>query len=179
MSISWRTMKIVFSQNSLTLKFIFILFRCTVLSEGCTIFKSENVKIFSYKNKTGWHLWLMPVILATWETEIWKITVWGQPGQILNKTPSPKWPEQNRLEAQVVECVCFAGWKPWVQIPYHKKKTFLWALHQVPSAGSETTQLQPDLALPAGHTLWGWSTVMAPFQSQSPQGRQHLLSQAF
>jgi hypothetical protein len=32
----------------------------------------------------------MPVILATWEADIRKIKVLGQPGQIVIKTPSPK-----------------------------------------------------------------------------------------
>jgi hypothetical protein len=46
-------------------------------------------------------LWLMPVILATLEAEIWRIEVWGQSGQIVQKTSSP---EQNGLEvAQVGE----------------------------------------------------------------------------
>jgi hypothetical protein len=38
------------------------------------------------------------VILATWETDIERIEVRGQPGQIVHKTPSPKKPEQNGLE---------------------------------------------------------------------------------
>jgi hypothetical protein len=37
------------------------------------------------------HYWLTPVIVATWEAEIRRITVRGQPGHIVPKTPSPKW----------------------------------------------------------------------------------------
>jgi hypothetical protein len=33
---------------------------------------------------------LMPVTLATWEAKITRITVWGQPRQIVHKTPSSK-----------------------------------------------------------------------------------------
>jgi hypothetical protein len=36
------------------------------------------------------HLWLMSVILVTWEAEIWRIEVPGQPEQIVLETPSPK-----------------------------------------------------------------------------------------
>jgi hypothetical protein len=32
----------------------------------------------------------MPVILATWEAEIKRITVQGLPRQIVSETPSPK-----------------------------------------------------------------------------------------
>jgi hypothetical protein len=32
----------------------------------------------------------MPVILATWEAEIRRISVQGQPQQIVHKTPTPK-----------------------------------------------------------------------------------------
>jgi hypothetical protein len=36
------------------------------------------------------HQCLTPVILATWETEVWRIKVQGQPREIVHKTPSPK-----------------------------------------------------------------------------------------
>jgi hypothetical protein len=39
----------------------------------------------------------MPIILATWEAEI-RITVPGQLGQIVQKTPSPKTKSKNELE---------------------------------------------------------------------------------
>jgi hypothetical protein len=34
--------------------------------------------------------WLTPIILVTWETEIRRIEVQDQPGQIVHETPSPK-----------------------------------------------------------------------------------------
>jgi hypothetical protein len=34
--------------------------------------------------------WLMPIILATWEAEIERITVQGQSRQIICEIPSPK-----------------------------------------------------------------------------------------
>jgi hypothetical protein len=36
------------------------------------------------------HQWLMPIILATWETEIGRIAIRDQSKQIVHETPSPK-----------------------------------------------------------------------------------------
>jgi hypothetical protein len=44
------------------------------------------------------HQWLMPVILASCKTEIRRIEVPGQPGEIVLEIPSPQEPEQNGLE---------------------------------------------------------------------------------
>jgi hypothetical protein len=44
--------------------------------------------LVSKLNSQCW--WLMPIILATWKTEIRKIKVRGQPGQTALKTPSLK-----------------------------------------------------------------------------------------
>jgi hypothetical protein len=38
------------------------------------------------------------MILATWEADIRRIMVQGQPRQMVHKTPSPKYPEKNGLE---------------------------------------------------------------------------------
>jgi hypothetical protein len=48
--------------------------------------KSNALKI----DKLARDWWLMPVILATWEAEIRRITVGGQPRLIIRGTPSPK-----------------------------------------------------------------------------------------
>jgi hypothetical protein len=42
--------------------------------------------------------WLIPIIVATWEAEIERIEVRGQPRQIVHMPLSPKYPEQNGLE---------------------------------------------------------------------------------
>jgi hypothetical protein len=36
------------------------------------------------------HWWLMPVIPVTWEAEIGRIEVQGDPRQMVHETPSPK-----------------------------------------------------------------------------------------
>jgi hypothetical protein len=40
--------------------------------------------------RKGWSWWLTLAILATWETKIGRITVRGQPGQIVHKIPISK-----------------------------------------------------------------------------------------
>jgi hypothetical protein len=40
------------------------------------------------KQKNSWLLWLKPIILATWEVEIGRIMIQGQPRQKVSKTPS-------------------------------------------------------------------------------------------
>jgi hypothetical protein len=50
----------------------------------------------------------LPVILATWETEIGRIEVRGQYRQIAHKTPSPKKKSEQKWTGgvgQVVECL--------------------------------------------------------------------------
>jgi hypothetical protein len=41
----------------------------------------ERSFIFIKKSFWGWAQWLKPVTLATWEAEIGRITVWGQPAK--------------------------------------------------------------------------------------------------
>jgi hypothetical protein len=48
-----------------------------------------------------WHRWLTPVILATQEAEIRRITVRSQPGKIVHKILAPKYPSQKRAGAVV------------------------------------------------------------------------------
>jgi hypothetical protein len=43
-----------------------------------------------YNNPPARHQWLTLVILATWEAEVRRIGVWGQPGQTGREIPSPK-----------------------------------------------------------------------------------------
>jgi hypothetical protein len=55
--------------------------------------KSWFPEIAVYKLESyhwSWHQWLTPVILATWEAEIRRITVQGQLKKIVCETLSPK-----------------------------------------------------------------------------------------
>jgi hypothetical protein len=48
----------------------------------------ENISYKTHFLAGRW--WLTPVIPATWEADIRRIVVQGQPGKIVCKTPSPK-----------------------------------------------------------------------------------------
>jgi hypothetical protein len=60
----------------------------------------------------------MPVILATWEAEIWRIMVWGQPRQTVHETPPTLQNNQRKIDWSTY----FASLKPWVQTPIPTKK---------------------------------------------------------
>jgi hypothetical protein len=65
------------------------------------------------KNSTSGHWWIMSVILATWEFEMQRIMVWGQPKPVVSETLCPKitTATQTGGMAQVVEyllCKCEA-----------------------------------------------------------------------
>jgi hypothetical protein len=48
------------------------------------------LSVIKLKSKLSWALWLMPVILATWEAEFRRNAVLGQPGKIVHETLSAK-----------------------------------------------------------------------------------------
>jgi hypothetical protein len=51
---------------------------------------------FCIRKKEAWHQWLMPVILASQEAEIRRITLWSQPKQIVHEAQCQKNPSQKR-----------------------------------------------------------------------------------
>jgi DNA-directed RNA polymerase subunit N (RpoN/RPB10) len=55
-----------------------------------TLMYSRTLGDLAKRHIQAGHWWLKPVILATWEAEIRRIKVQGQPGQIVHKIPSPK-----------------------------------------------------------------------------------------
>jgi hypothetical protein len=40
-----------------------------------------------HKLKQSWAQWLIPILLANQEAELWRIAVYSQPGKIVYKTP--------------------------------------------------------------------------------------------
>jgi hypothetical protein len=70
--------KLIYFRSSLTLK---NYLKCIVVENSC---------------ETSERQCLMPIILATWEAEIRRVTVWSQPGQIVFETLSWKNPSQKR-----------------------------------------------------------------------------------
>jgi hypothetical protein len=86
--------------------FIFLFYFLGDFSTLCSL-----LFFFSLSNLLARCLWLMPVIIATQETQIRRIMVRSQPGQIVCETLS--WWSCSR-------------WRPWVQapVPQKKKKKF-------------------------------------------------------
>jgi hypothetical protein len=68
-------------KKSITKKGLLEWFRVKALSSNSNTKKKKREREF-------W--WLTPVILPSWEAEIRKIMVQGQPGQIVLETLSPK-----------------------------------------------------------------------------------------
>jgi hypothetical protein len=52
--------------------------------------RKRKILFIVLKNMKDQAQWLMPVILPTWEADIGRIMVQGQPGKIVQETPSPK-----------------------------------------------------------------------------------------
>jgi hypothetical protein len=50
----------------------------------------KHVSASVFKPDLARHQWFMPVIIATWEAEIRRLTVQGHPGQRIHETSSPK-----------------------------------------------------------------------------------------
>jgi hypothetical protein len=72
------------------------------------------------------HWWLTPIIFATQEVEIRKISVQSQPEEIVHKTLSQKYPMQNRVGgvAKVIECLPSKHAAPSVNPSTAKRKLF-------------------------------------------------------
>jgi hypothetical protein len=56
--------------------------------EGCWATPQPGFLFSLKKNFRGGHQWLTPIIIATQEAEIRRITIQGQPGQIVRQTLS-------------------------------------------------------------------------------------------
>jgi hypothetical protein len=92
------------------------------------LFHLANLKLCTHKKLApSWVPVAQPVILATWEVERGRITVWDQPKQITCKIPSPRKKIITReigLEVWSRQLsACFPSAKLWVQSPVLQKHT--------------------------------------------------------
>jgi hypothetical protein len=54
------------------------------------------------QNSTSEHQWLTPLILDTWEAEMKRTAILGQPQQIVHVIPSPKKKKNQKLKKEVL-----------------------------------------------------------------------------